>query len=80
MDYSKELKESVKLSDSMVKIKEYYEKHYGWIFVNILIILASSLLGLKITGVLGAIIGFVIGILSFIFLPQSISKIKEIYK
>ena len=79
MEYKVNLEDTIKISDSVLTTKEYYQKYPKVIILNILIILASSLIGLIVTGILGVVVGFIIGILSFFYLPSGITKIKEVY-
>ncbi|MFA5134993.1 MAG: hypothetical protein WC505_04385 [Patescibacteria group bacterium] len=72
------LRESIKVTDYVSTTKEYYKRHPRIIVANIFIMLVASLIGLVITGGPGVIVGFVIGILAFLFLPPAIIKIKEI--
>ncbi len=80
MEYKIHLKETINIFDSMLTTKEYYQKYPRLIVLNIIIILLTSLLGFFIAGIIGITIGTVIGILSFLYLPSGITKIKEIYK
>ena len=80
MEYKIHLKETINVSDSLLTTKEYYQKYPRLIILNIIIILLSSLLGLYLRGVTGIIVGIVIGILSFLYLPSGITKVREIYK
>jgi len=79
MEYKVSLKETIHVSDSLLTTKEYYQKYPKLIVINIIVILLSSILGFFITGVIGIIIGIAIGILSFLYLPSGITKVKEIY-
>jgi len=80
VEYKIHLKETINVSDSLLTTKEYYQKYPRLIILNIIIILLSSLLGLYLRGVTGIIVGIVIGILSFLYLPSGITKVREIYK
>ena len=80
MKYEIHLKDTIHISDSLLTTKEYYQKYPKLILINIIVILLSSLLGFFITGIIGIIIGMVIGILSFLYLPSGITKVKETYK
>lgn len=80
MDYKKDLKETLKITDlSLTITKEYYKKHPRLIIVHIVIIVITSFIGLVMTGIVGIVIGFVVGILAFCFLPPAVVKIREIY-
>lgn len=78
MKYEKTFKENIKVKVSVLTLKEYYKKYPQLIVINILIMIVASLIGLVITNISGAIVGFTIGILSFCYLPPAIIKIREI--
>lgn len=81
MDYKLEFKEHIKVSDSLSlsSTKKYYKKHPFLFIVSIIIIVGTSLIGFIIDGAVGVVIGFIISILVFLFLPPASEKIIETY-
>ena len=69
-----DVKESIKLTT----IREFYEKNHKALVVVLLITIISPFIGLFFIGPVGAIVGFFLGLASFIVGPQAIVKVREI--
>jgi Na+/proline symporter len=60
----------------VAQIREYYENHPLAFAVVIALAVASSLVGLVLTGWIGVAVGFLIGAIGFFVIPRV--KIREI--
>lgn len=69
---------SLKGSLGITRRREFYKTNKLIYTVNISIIILSTLLGLCLSGPFAGFICFIIGLLTYIFVPPAITKISEI--
>lgn len=67
------------LSDavSLVKTREFYERHRGWAAIALAATLAASVLGLYVDALLGAILGALLGAVVSLVTPLAVMKHRE---
>src|SRR6266446_3692707 len=64
----------------LTHVREYYENHPAVLAFVIILTVASSFIGLVLTGWIGVAVGLVIGTIAFFVSPRAAIKVREISK